>query len=1114
MNKQYTVSGVGVCLGMQPGCEALAESIITAAPIAGKVLPNALELAVQEAMQFTAVKNIPVLTNCALEPSQLKALNLGAQQVCTGLSQMLQAAQDNALLLQKQENGWLAIALTREDVGYAQVDITEDSAAAEDKDDFLNFLISAMEIRYALRLGKENVRYRFWDSMEPRSKGLSCAGRSLLFTEPKCLATRVYESKKYLLCVVFETVEEATRKLAALKQLARGGMENAMTQQLKTLQQRSKTSNTVVLLAENADALDAEIDAFLRNSARIMEPGFTWKSKNGSCYICRSCAEPKIVFMNSPGGMLNAKSFYNFFFKHYGAIKEASRFQTDRRLTGESDQFLSRTLFETVVNFTVISLLSELGIESDIRSGACQGELSMEFLHMRDKDGTDNVIGKCLEKIAAPLEVAMCGDKKPLEMYLNRQIDKFTKYYLKCPVEKVRAAAQKYDGVFIWIIGSVEDVIVAGEKAACLRLIDELGCLGTEMGDPLYIHTPIMEAYRKEIRQGLLDSGLYFDVDNLPFKLFSTHYLKYMTSEPEMLADNMTELIIGEVDYSKAVQALYQEGGRVFIDLSTMQLCGGWARNTLKNHPDAGVMSIYSGNNGAADLLNFAVTMLAGNVTFDFGKILSKLSFPKDAPVAKTPEQPVAVQQKNEVKPMATQPMPQAAAGDASSALQQYIANQLALNQKAYEMYLEAEEKLFGQIMAAHAGKQPAQVSAAPAVSAAAPKKNYLWDRQQVITMTDTSMAAVLGEKYKEVDQYPIRARMPLPPFLFVSRIVSIDAEFGVMRPSSIVAEYDLDEDCVFRTGDTHVSPLIGSEASHIAIFLIAYMGLDAISKGTLSYRAIDSSQVTYSERPFRVGDTMRTVLKINRFVQNGSTTLLFFSFETYNGDELIAITEATGGFFTKADLSSNKGIISPKKPLTKLAPAEFPHLSDLTATTYGEAQLAAFYKGDYEACFGKIQKPTLKETYYMPHDLKMVDRVTNIDYNGGMYGRGIICGEKQITPDMWPFKAHFKNDPVFPAIIMTDGVTQLGMFLFLHSGLLSKFKNTTVTSIKGHKINSKFRGQARHGYSTLSYEVHIKDVVETENSIAVYFDAKILNDGLQIIQVESYALKIVGEPN
>ena len=174
---------------------------------------------------------------------------------------------------------------------------------------------------------------------------------------------------------------------------------------------------------------------------------------------------------------------------------------------------------------------------------------------------------------------------------------------------------------------------------------------------------------------------------------------------------------------------------------------------------------------------------------------------------------------------------------------------------------------------------------------------------------------------------------------------------------------------------------------------------------------------------------------------------------------------------------------------------------------------VSAFYNGKYAECFGQYKEPSLKETYYV-HDMKMIDRVTKIDYNGGMYGRGMICGEKQITPDMWPFKAHFKNDPVFPAIIMTDGVTQLGVFLFAHAGLLSKFESTNVTMINGNCVKSKFRGQARHGYSTLRYEVHVKDVIQTDDCISVYFDAGIFNDGLQIIQVESYALKIFSDPN
>ena len=66
---------------------------------------------------------------------------------------------------------------------------------------------------------------------------------------------------------------------------------------------------------------------------------------------------------------------------------------------------------------------------------------------------------------------------------------------------------------------------------------------------------------------------------------------------------------------------------------------------------------------------------------------------------------------------------------------------------------------------------------------------------------------------------------------------------------------------------------------------------------------------------------------------------------------------------------------------------------------------------------------------------------------------------------------------------------------------------------INGNWVKSTFRGQARHGYSTLRYEIHVKDVIRTEDCISVYFDANIFNDGLQIIQVESYALKIFSDP-
>ena len=100
MKKTYTIAGVGVCLGKKTGFETLVESIITGSPIAGKLLPDSLSLAVQEATRYTARKDLAYLTDA-------QAPQLGDQKVCTDFREMLELAPENALLLSKREMaGW------------------------------------------------------------------------------------------------------------------------------------------------------------------------------------------------------------------------------------------------------------------------------------------------------------------------------------------------------------------------------------------------------------------------------------------------------------------------------------------------------------------------------------------------------------------------------------------------------------------------------------------------------------------------------------------------------------------------------------------------------------------------------------------------------------------------------------------------------------------------------------------------------------------------------------------------------------------------------------------------------------------------------------------------
>lgn len=1147
MTYHFAVTGIGLCVGNITNHEDLIEAVITQKKTGKlKSVPTA-KAAIEAALKYKDEKPVMIISSVEVSQDILSAFRITQQKICGRFAQMLLEAvkvfgegrYENVLLLGQSEEGYAATLLSKQpERCFSQISIDTQHTSAQEvevplMDAMMQFITAVVEIRFAFKLdGSVKDSTCVWHWMEKRALTRTIDGIRISMKEAELVNKAVFQSKRYLLPVIFNTIDEARDNLRRLlKDAEQHGLYKAMHKRTAELKAKTPAGNLIVLLAESYDSLKPQIDELLVKSDQLLSEGFRWKSATGSLYIRKTTQTPKIVFMNPPGGMFHSKPFHRYVSKLYDFVEEPFRLDRSAFSNGSQNEMLHRYLDEINITFAVMYLLNVIGVQPDILSGASMGEISFDLSNSTLDTGLEKM-NQVMSFLESTIRNILEGREALEKAYFGHVVN-LAKYYLKWDAEAVKRAIVKYDDVFVIIEGSPKDILICGEKTSCEKLIQELGCIAMEMDDPMYVHTPVVESEFEKIRSGFLAADVHLNTDKLPYRLFSTYLKKDMDGSSEMFAENLAAIITRPVDYTEAVKALYNQDARVFIDLSTTQLCGNWAKTTLSQYPDAEVFSIYEDKDTADYLMDLCAVLLAWNTAFDFEKMYSKLTFINDAPaeempaaavvtkaipVEKTIKEPAKAVQKQEVKAVVNVTAPVSA--DTQQMLQQYIANQLALNQKAYEMYLDAEDKLFGQIMAAHAGKKPASAPmapaapVAPAVPAATPKKNYLWDREQVIEMTDRSMAAVLGEKYKEVDQYPIRARMPLPPFLFVSRIVSIDAEFGVMRPSSIVAEYDLGEDCVFRTGDNQISPLIGSEASHIAIFLIAYMGLDAISKGTLSYRAIDSSQISYSERPFRVGDTMRTVLKINRFVQNGSTTLLFFTFETYNGEELIAVTEATGGFFTKADLSSNKGIIAPKKLLKKAEPKEFLHFSDTTRTSYEKEQVSAFYDGNYEACFGNIGKPSLKETYYLPYDMKMVDRVTKIDYNGGMYGRGIICGEKQITPDMWPFKAHFKNDPVFPAIIMTDGVTQLGVFLFAHAGLLWKFESANVTMIKGNRVNSKFRGQARHGYSTLRYEVHVKEVVQTDDSISVYFDAGIFNDGLQIIQVESYALKIFSDPN
>jgi 3-hydroxyacyl-[acyl-carrier protein] dehydratase/trans-2-decenoyl-[acyl-carrier protein] isomerase len=123
--------------------------------------------------------------------------------------------------------------------------------------------------------------------------------------------------------------------------------------------------------------------------------------------------------------------------------------------------------------------------------------------------------------------------------------------------------------------------------------------------------------------------------------------------------------------------------------------------------------------------------------------------------------------------------------------------------------------------------------------------------------------------------------------------------------------------------------------------------------------------------------------------------------------------------------------------------------------------------------------------------NMLMMDRIVEINDNGGEYGKGEIIAELDIHPDLWFFECHFPTDPVMPGCLGLDAMWQIVGFYLGWRG----------NKGRGRALGSgevKFTGQVLPTAKKVTYHIQLKRVIERKLVMGIA-DGTVSVDGREI---------------
>ncbi len=812
---------------------------------------------------------------------------------------------------------------------------------------------------------------------------------------------------------------------------------------------------------------------------------------------------------------------------------------------------------QVALGTAVSDLVRSFGVEPGVVSGYSLGESAGLFSlgAWKDRDGMSQRLSDSplfIEELAGECKAA----RKVWGLKKGEKVD-WVLGLIDVPAAEVKHALVDKDKAYLLIVNTHRECVIGGDRQQVEALAREVKGHFFPLRGVTTVHCEVTEPVAKAYRE------LHLFPVTAPRDI--TFYNCALGESYKVTTDSAADVILGQalktIDYTKVIEQAYADGARIFLEMGPGNSCSRMIGSILEGKPHMTRAACYPGQKATSLILRLLANCLAERVPVDLSAL-----YPESIEIAERPSgprihtviggaafvpAPLPLKEKIEEIPergtsgkwdsphARTVPVLSVDVGAIADPLVAQMADTAALNAKTHEAYLKfasTMEKTLteninlqmsllqqmvvnGESIGTVPGFQGAVPSfdglgTVPLTPGTVPDQPPAYDREMCMEFAIGSIAKVLGTEFAEIDTYPTRVRLPDEPLMLVDRIMTVEGEPRSMTSGRVVTEHDVTADRWYIDGG-RMPTCIAVEAGQADLFLSGYLGIDFISKGKAVYRLLDAVVTFHRGLPVP-GDVVRYDIKIDHFFRQDQTYLFRFNFEgTVNGEPLLSMQKGVAGFFTEQELAAGKGIIHTKldlMPQPGVKPDDWRDLVPLAVESYDENQVNAVYAGDLGAAFGELFADLkLTKPYTLPGgSLKLVDRVIELDPQGGRYGLGQIRAEMDISPEDWFLTCHFCDDNVMPGTLMYECCMHTLRIYLLRMGWIGEDGTTWCEPIPGVDSGLKCRGQVTETTKTVTYQVSIKELGYGPEPFAIV-DALMFADGKAIVEIPDMSVRLSG---